>query len=344
MDRPSLDQRKKDHLKLAINSQTGVNSLNKSVFYEPLFGVHRPAEAEPFDFAGKKMKAPLWISSMTGGTGEARHINQNLARACGEFGLGMALGSCRPLLESDEFFNDFALRPLVGDEWPFYANLGVAQVEELISQGQSFRLKDLVERLQADGLIIHLNPLQELFQPEGDVYDRPAIDTIKDVLDQTDLPLIVKEVGQGMGPLSLSALMQLPLQAIEFGAYGGTNFSQLELSRGKSLEKQYLMPLSRVGHSAEEMLEFFDQLLAELGEKALCRDVIISGGVTDFVHGHSLIEKFQGETAVYGQAKAFLEKAQGDYEDLKVYVQAQVEGLKQASQFLTARTSRRPRE
>ena len=105
---------------------------------------------------------------MTGGTGQARTINRNLAQACGEFSLGMGLGSCRPLLKSDKYFEDFNLRPIIGDKAPFYANIGIAQLEELIREDALYRIIDLVDKLQACGLIIHVNPLQEWFQPEGD--------------------------------------------------------------------------------------------------------------------------------------------------------------------------------
>ena len=74
------------------------------------------------------MNAPLWVSSMTGGTKEAGTINRNLARVCGQFGLGMGLGSCRIILHDDEYLSDFRLRKEMGD-FPLYANLGVAQIE-----------------------------------------------------------------------------------------------------------------------------------------------------------------------------------------------------------------------
>ncbi len=104
---------------------------------------------------------------MTGGTEMARHINRNLAEACAEFGLGMGLGSCRPLLEGNERFEDFDLRPIIGADRPLYANLGVAQLEELFAAKEGQRIVDLVGSIQADGLIVHVNPLQEWFRPRA---------------------------------------------------------------------------------------------------------------------------------------------------------------------------------
>ena len=108
--------------------------LDDRFYYEPLLSAH-PSETNPVGFLGKKLRAPIWVSSMTGGTELARKINTNLARACREFGMGMGLGSCRSLLDRDEYLGDFNVRELIGDELPFYANLGIAQVEQLIKGG-----------------------------------------------------------------------------------------------------------------------------------------------------------------------------------------------------------------
>merc|ERR1712046_179264 len=132
---------------------------------------------------------------MTGGTGYARIINHNLARAAAEFGFGMGLGSCRGLLTSDEYLSDFDVRHLIGDDLPLYANLGVAQLEQLIDNSKTGLIVSLLDKLKADGLIIHVNPFQEWLQPEGDKFLYPPIDTIKRIIDLfPSLKIIVKEV------------------------------------------------------------------------------------------------------------------------------------------------------
>lgn len=317
---------------MALQSRTGIPEQDLRFYYEPLLVPHPAGDLEPCPFLGKTMKAPIWVSSMTGGTGEARYINQNLARACNEFGLGMGLGSCRPLLESDEFFPDFDLRKIIGEEHPFYANLGIAQIEHMIEDNQVQRIVDLVDRLQADGLIIHVNPMQEWLQPEGDRFKHPPLETIKRIIDLTKLKLIVKEVGQGMGPESLKALLKLPIEAIEFGAFGGTNFALLELKRASEATKSYFEPLSRIGHNAWEMNEMINALVS--GEKDLpCRQLIISGGITSFIDGYHLI-KTSKLKAVYGQASTFLKHAKESYEELYTFVAHQIEGIKLAESYL----------
>ena len=144
----------------------------------------------------------------------------------------MGLGSCRTLLTSSKHIEDFDLRPILGDELPFYANLGIAQVEELLENGEEKKLHDLVQTLDADGLIVHINPLQEWFQPEGDRFKKSPLETIKRLLDVFERKLIERG-GARVWSKSLEELIKLPLSAIDFAAYGGTNFTKLELMRGK---------------------------------------------------------------------------------------------------------------
>ena len=331
---PTAVSRKRDHIEMAFKSQIGTNQLDPRFYYEPLLAAHPEKNAlQPFDFLGKKMQVPVWVSSMTGGTEFANIINHNLARACKEFGMGMGLGSCRSLLYNDEFLEDFDVRHLIGEELPFYANLGIAQLEELIDKNESYLVNDLLGKLRADGLIIHVNPFQEWLQPEGDRFKRPPLETIEFFLEKTNASIIVKEVGQGMGYESLKALMQLPLEAIDFAANGGTNFSKIELMRSSPMKQDIYQQLAYVGHSAEEMVLMTNQIKEELGDKLKCHQVIISGGVKNFLDGYYLINKLE-LPSIYGQASSFLKHARGSYDELHQYVEAQVSGLELANAFL----------
>ncbi len=331
---PTAVSRKKDHIELALRSQVAASDLDGRFYYEPMLAAHpQPGSLQPVGIAGKTLRAPLWVSSMTGGTAEARTINRNLARACGEFGLGMGLGSTRQLLYSDEYLPDFDVRDHIGADAPLFANLGVAQIEQLFERGEAERLGALVAKLRADGLIIHVNPLQEAMQPEGDVFRRPPLEVIEETLAHFKGPVIVKEVGQGFGPASFRALLQLPLAAIEFAAGGGTNFARLELLRSDAGRQQMFGPIAALGHTAEEMMGFLRAEAAELGPRVQTRAVIISGGIRDFLEGYYLVRQ-SPLPAVYGQASGFLKHARGDYAELQTFVAAQVRGLELAYAFL----------
>jgi isopentenyl-diphosphate delta-isomerase len=330
-----MEDRKRDHINLALESQTLKDLNDRRFWYEPLLSAH-PQGLTPFNFLGKQFNAPLWVSSMTGGTKLAKTINTNLAKACNEFGFGMGLGSCRIILRDNTHFDDFNMRPIIGENLPLYANLGISQVEELVLNNQAQLANDLVKRLQANGLIIHVNPLQEWFQPEGDRLQKPPLYIIQKYLEKSEFPVIVKEVGQGMGPQGLLQLMKLPLAAIEFAAFGGTNFAQMEMTRNPdNIFRELFEPLTKVGVDAPDMLNLVNKTVNS-EKDILCKEVIISGGIKSFLDGYYLIKKCK-IPAVYGQASSFLKHAQGDYSELQQYIRNQVRGLEMAYAYLQIR-------
>lgn len=327
--------RKSDHIKLAFQSQTQATAADPRFLYEPLLSGHPARTSMPVSFLGKSLGAPLWVSSMTGGTQMARTINHNLALACREFRLGMGLGSCRKLLEDDTYFEDFNLRQVMGDDLPLFANLGIAQVEYQVTNGKLSQIEKLIGRLRADGLIVHINPLQEWMQPEGNRIERPPVDTIEELLNKVKFPIIVKEVGQGMGPESLRRLLKLPVAAIEFGAFGGTNFSLVELLRRDEDNREKFEPFVRAGHTAGQMLDVINQLV-ETDKTLQCNQLIISGGIHNYLDGYYHVSRSK-LPAIYAQASAFLRHSQGEYEPLQRYVSGQVEGYHMAQALLKIR-------
>ena len=305
-----LAERKEAHIELANRAQTLADVVDSRFDYEPLFFTH-PTSDEKWSssFLNHQLDYPIWISSMTGGTDFASKINENLAKLCGEYKLGMGLGSCRSLLHSDDRLSEFKVRKLMGDQ-PLFANLGIAQVEELVFAGKAEVIHEMVNKVEANGLIIHLNPLQEWFQPEGDRFKVSPILTIQKFLEVAKYPVIVKEVGQGMGPKSLKALLDLPVKAIEFGAFGGTNFSLLESMRRTDLENKE--PFINVGHTAQEMISYLNALPVR------GQEFIISGGVKSVLDGYALKSSLK-HPALIGMASAFLSPAIHSYEYLENY-------------------------
>lgn len=331
-----MEQRKNEHIKLAFTSQVSPDRVDDRFNYEPMLGSYPTGKLKPFTFLGKTMKVPMWVSSMTGGSKIAQTINTNLAMACKEFGMGMGLGSCRILLENDKYLPDFDMRDVIGDDLPFYANLGISQVETMLSDGSDQKISEMIDHLRADGLIIHVNPVQEWLQPEGDMHRIPPIDTIEKFLSRTKLKIIVKEVGQGMGPESIIRLMQLPIEAFELAAFGGTNFARVELARSTPRQQELYSPLALLGHTASEMLGIINEMVKS-GQPHGCRQIIISGGIRSFLDGYYYISKSL-LPSVFGQASGFLRFARGNYSDLRSFVMDQVNGLTFAHAFLKVRS------
>lgn len=329
--------RKKDHIELAFEADMSKHGNDTRFFYEPLLAAHpSPDEDISIDFLGKKLKAPIWVSSMTGGTAQAYDINRRLAEACAKFGLGMALGSCRPLLHDSQRLSDFDVRDLIGNDLPLYANLGIAQVEKLLEEKRSGDITGLVTLLRADGLVVHINPLQEWLQPEGDRFNTPPIETLTALLEAVDFPVIVKEVGQGMGKESISAVLKMPFEAFELAAHGGTNFSRLELLRSTPEQRHQYDAISHLGHSISEMVYWINQMSTDNNDGIKCRQIIVSGGVKNFLDGYYWTQHVR-LPAIYGQASTLLKYARESQEALDEFIQQQIKGLQLARAFLTVR-------
>lgn len=335
MEVHDLSSRKTDHIQLAFEAQA--KGYDSRFDYEPMLTGYPVTQAlPPLVVADKVMRAPLWISSMTGGTEHAGNINRNLAAACKEFGLGMGLGSCRPVLHDDTYLKDFAVRKEIGDQ-PLFANLGIAQIEQLIHAGSFKVLEKMVERLEADGLIVHVNPLQEWLQPEGDRIEHPPVETIKTLLAEFKLPVMVKEVGQGFGPESLKALIGLPLEAVDFGAHGGTNFALLENMRSNAFLQEQYEAVAHLGHTATEMTQMAAAMVNDPSIEVKCRNFIVSGGIRNFLDGYYYIRQIP-HAAMYAQASAFLKYALLGEKELFEYTAAQLRGLEMAYTYLTPKS------
>jgi len=316
-----ITTRKDDHIDLAKVSQQLFR--DQRFEYEPMYGVHPDFKPAPFIFLGKKMNYPFWISSMTGGGKNSKKYNQIFASVCGELGLGMGLGSCRALMEDPSLFSDFDLRDLLGPDAPFFMNLGIAQIADLLKNNELEKLNDLMNMLRADGLIIHVNPLQEFFQPEGDlIIDRP-IDIIEKFKAKFLGTIVVKEIGQGMGRRSLKALSDIGIEGLELAGFGGTNFTKLEQIRSKSK----LTDFESIGEPSINMINYLNEIGSQM-------DVIISGGMNDPLEAY-YHKSISNNNSVIGQAHKVLEMADLGHENLKSYITSFILKMRLAENFLT---------
>lgn len=182
------------------------------------------------DLFGYRLGAPLFISCMTGGVPEAERINHTLAEAAQELRLAIGLGSARVLLERPEVLPSFDIRRRAPDV-PIFANLGAVQLNRGVGVEQCRRLVNL---LQADALVLHLNALQEALQPEGDTCFAGLIDRIAELCRHLEVPVVAKEVGWGIAPAEVALLLEAGVAAIDVAGAGGTSWSEVERHRMES--------------------------------------------------------------------------------------------------------------
>jgi isopentenyl-diphosphate Delta-isomerase len=178
-------------------------------------------------FLGSPLRAPLLISSMTGGTARAAEINRRLARGAEAAGIAFALGSGRAMLEDDALRTTFDVRP-VAPKVVLFANLGAVQLNYGVRPEDARRL---VGALGANGLYLHVNPLQEAIQPGGDTNFRSLEPKIAALCALLDVPVIAKSVGSGIAPSTAARLVACGVAAIDVAGAGGTSWARAEGKR-----------------------------------------------------------------------------------------------------------------
>jgi isopentenyl-diphosphate delta-isomerase len=224
--------RKADHIRINVDEDVSAKGITTG-FEEYRFIPRALPEIDldevdlSQEFFRHKLGAPLFISCMTGGVPEAERINRTLAEVAQEYRLAIGLGSGRVLLEHPEVLSSFNVRPHAPDV-PILANLGAVQLNRGVGGNECRRLIDLID---ADILVLHLNALQEALQPEGDTCFGGLLDQIAHLCDSIDVPVIVKEVGWGIAPDMVTLLLDAGVSAVDVAGAGGTSWSEVERHR-----------------------------------------------------------------------------------------------------------------
>ena len=229
------NRRKSEHLRISLEEDVRFRSLTTGL--EKYRFVHRALPEISRDeielattLLGKELRAPLLISSMTGGTEEAAEINRNLARAAQAYGLGMGVGSQRAALEEPSLAYTYRVRDVAPDIL-LLANLGAVQ----LNYGYGIvECRRAVEMIGADALILHLNPLQEALQPEGNTDFAGLLAKIEALCRSLEVPVVVKEVGWGISEEVARLLAEAGVAAIDVAGAGGTSWSEVEMRRAGS--------------------------------------------------------------------------------------------------------------
>jgi len=226
-----IDQRKADHIK--INLEKDVRSAlttgleNYHFVHEALPELDLNRVDTSLSLFGKQLNAPILISSMTGGTADAETINLRLAEAAYVMRLAMGVGSQRAAIEDPDQARTFQIRRVAPDILLF-ANLGAVQLNYGYGIDQC---RKAVEMIQADALILHLNPLQEAVQDAGDINFSGLSKKIEEICKRLEVPVIAKEVGWGISEKTAKLLADCGVQAIDVAGAGGTSWSQVEMYR-----------------------------------------------------------------------------------------------------------------
>src|SRR5512138_1838788 len=219
-----IDQRKADHIKINLEKDvrsTLTTGLERYHFiHEALPELDLKRVDPSLSLLGKRLAAPILISSMTGGTEEAGEINQRLAEAAQEVGVAMGVGSQRAALEHPEQTPTFSITRKVAPNILLFANLGAVQFNYGYGIDQCRRA---VEMIQADALYLHLNPLQEAVQDAGDVNFAGLAKKIEEICKKLDVPVVVKEVGWGISERTAKLLESCGVAAIDVAGAGGTS-------------------------------------------------------------------------------------------------------------------------
>ena len=183
-------------------------------------------------FLGTELQMPLLVTGMTGGYEGALSINHGLADVCAEAGVAMGVGSMRAALENEDVHESYSIVKQYSDRIPIVGNIGAVQLVRAHSAGNMKATCDfLVELIGAKGLAVHLNPLQELMQPEGEPHYKGVLDAIAEAVEVCPVPIIVKEVGAGISGSVATKLAAVGVQHIDVAGAGGTSWAGVEIMR-----------------------------------------------------------------------------------------------------------------
>ncbi|MGC8556188.1 MAG: type 2 isopentenyl-diphosphate Delta-isomerase [Conexivisphaera sp.] len=237
-------RRKDEHLDIAVSED--VESKSLTTWLEHVHLVHRALPGLDLDgvdtsieIFGKRLRLPLIVDSMTGGSERGAKVNEDIASVAAEMGIGMGVGSQRAALRDGRLRSTFSVVRDVAPDIFVYANIGAQQLAEVGVDGA----RACVDMVRADALAIHLNPLQEAVQPEGDPRYDGVIERIAEVVEKVGVPVIVKEVGSGLSREVVALLDSVGVKGFNVAGVGGTSWARIESirsSRAGAAEKARL--------------------------------------------------------------------------------------------------------
>jgi len=230
----TIHNRKNDHLHLSV----GKNVESKTTtLLECINLIHNSIPEMNFsdvdlscEFLGKKISAPILIGALTGGTPLGKKINETLASSAQTHNLPMMVGSQRIALENPDTIRSFSVVREKAPDVPLVANIGIPQ---LVKFNGFESVEKIIKMIDADALAVHLNPLQEVIQPEGEPHFAQALKSLGKIIDHLDIPVIVKETGSGISKEVAEALVKIGIKYIDVSGSGGISWAGIEYFRSK---------------------------------------------------------------------------------------------------------------
>ncbi len=234
----SIAIRKEEHVTICLNKD--VNFREKTAGFEKIQLAHVALPEVNFQaidtsvrFLEKTLSFPFMISGMTGGFQGARQFNHQLAEVCQERRIALGLGSIRQAIRNPDFLDSYQIMARVAPDIPIIGNIGAAQV---ITENQRIEIRRLVDKIKMDALAVHLNPLQEILQPEGDHNFEGVLRGIECLVKNLPIPVIVKETGAGISGTVARKLNEVGITIIDVSGAGGTSWAAVEYYRSTEPE------------------------------------------------------------------------------------------------------------
>lgn len=312
-------RRKLEHIEICLDEEV---QCQRSTMFEDIEFVHNALpeiDKDKIDlttnFFGLRAGAPLIIAAMTGGHPKTKSINQKLASAAQELGLPIGVGSQRAAVEDPSLADTFTIVRETAPSVPVIANIGATHVRVA---------PDAVSMIDADILAVHLNPLQEAIQPEGDCNSEGALDSIAQIVDSVDIPVIIKETGAGISGDVAKSLEEVGIAGIDVGGVGGTSWAGVEYFRAQKEDDDLKAQLG---------LQFWDwgiptALSVIMVLDATELDVIATGGIRS---GLDIAKALALGATAAGIAHPILRQAvYGSSLDVVVELERYLEGLRVA--------------
>lgn len=321
-----ISRRKDDHLRICLEEDVssvvpnGFDQLNLKLQSLP------EIDFEAIDLStevfGKRLDAPLLISSMTGGSGKTKHFNQILAQAANEFNIAMGVGSQRAALLHEGLSDTYSIARKEAPNILLFANLGVSDLNYGFGLEECQRAVDMLE---ADGLFLHINALQECLQPEGNTDFSNLLSKIELISSRLSVPVIAKEVGCGIDRQTAKALVEVGVKGIDVAGLGGTSWAAVEMYRQTDpMQKELCQSFRSWGLPTAKALDGIVDLPEDIVK-------ISSGGLRN---GLDLTKSIAMGANLGGFATKFIHAANDGYESLHNTIKLILKELK-VGMFLT---------